>query len=720
MRLFLVLASLLLLAFPVLAQEPAPAATPEASIEDLIQVLENDQTRQQLIDRLRQDVEAEQAEAPPDLSFARQLARYTQAAAESASDALRNLTRIGWDLQRLWDGTLNADLSRLQNVIAGLLVVGIGMIGSYVVLRVGVNRIESAIGARVAGRPWWGKMLGVLGRIAVEVAAVLLAWGLGYVIALGLVGDIRGQMGINQSLLLNAFLAVELGKLVFRVFLSPRHAALRLLPVSDQNAAYWQFWTARIISLVGYTFLFVAPLLAGTLSSAAAAAVQVLVMTTAVVVGIVIVLQNRDDVRIWLNDLGERRQDGLGQLLRLLGQLWHVLAIAYLLAVLVVWFTNPSEALPFMLGATVQSIIAILVGTLIVMFISRAVSFGLNLSPEVKERLPLLETRLKAFVPRVMQVVRWVAIVLATAAVVQAWGLFDVAEWALSDAGLSAIGSVISAGLILLVCIVLYIVVASWVELRLNVTSGRMPSAREKTLLNLFKNAFTIALVVFGLMLALAQIGVNIAPLLAGAGVVGLAIGFGAQKLVQDIITGIFIQFENIMNEGDAVQVGDKAGTVEKLTIRSVTIRDMTGTVHLIPFSSVDQVSNMVRGFSFYVSEVEVAYESDVEAVKQAMRDAFEVVMQNEDFRKVILDDLDLQGLIAITPTSMRFRSRIKTIAGQQWGAGRFYSETLMRVFAERGIDTPMQRIAYVPGQRSSREPEAHEESDDGAPPALA
>jgi len=319
-----------------------------------------------------------------------------------------------------------------------------------------------------------------------------------------------------------------------------------------------------------------------------------------------------------------------------------------------------------------------------------------------------------------MQVVRWVAIVLVTAAVVQAWGLFDVAEWALSDAGLSAIGSVISAGLILLVCIVLYIVVASWVELRLNVTSGRMPSAREKTLLNLFKNAFTIALVVFGLMLALAQIGVNIAPLLAGAGVVGLAIGFGAQKLVQDIITGIFIQFENIMNEGDAVQVGDKAGTVEKLTIRSVTIRDMTGTVHLIPFSSVDQVSNMVRGFSFYVSEVEVAYESDVEAVKQAMRDAFEVVMQNEDFRKVILDDLDLQGLIAITPTSMRFRSRIKTIAGQQWGAGRFYSETLMRVFAERGIDTPMQRIAYVPGQRSSREPEAHEEADDGAPPALA
>lgn len=697
MRLLLVLACLLLLALPGLAQEAVPAATPEASIEDLIQILENDETRQQLIDRLRQDAEATPVEEPHDLSFARQLARYTQAAAEGASTGLRSLTRVGWDLQRLWDGTLNADLSRLQGAITGLVVVGIGMIGSYLLLRVGVYRIESAISARVAGRRWWGKLLGILGRIVVEAAAVLLAWGLGYAIALGLTGDIRGQMGINQSLLLNAFLVVELSKLWVRIFLSPRHQALRLLPVGDSNATYWQFWSGRIISLVGYTFLFVAPLLAGTLSTAAAAAVQVLVMTTAILVGIIIVLQNRDDVRSWLNEVGERRQDGIGQLLRLLGQLWHALAIAYLLALLVLWFTNPDEALPFMLKATVQSMIAVLVGALVVTFISRAVSFGLNLSPDVKQRLPLLETRLQAFVPRVMQIVRWAAIVVVAAAIIQTWGVFDVAEWALSDAGLSTIGSVISAGLILLVCIVLYVVVASWVEYRLNVTIGRMPSAREKTLLNLFKNAFTIALVVFGLMLALAQIGVNIAPLLAGAGVVGLAIGFGAQKLVQDIITGIFIQFENIMNEGDVVQVGDKSGAVEKLTIRSVTIRDMSGTVHLIPFSSVDQVSNMMRGFSFHVAEIGVAYDSDITEVKRAMQDAFDQLMETEH-KNEIIDELDMQGIIAFAASAVTVRARIKTLPGKHWGVGRTYSEIVKTVFADRGIEIPYPHVTYVQG----------------------
>ncbi|MDB5473581.1 MAG: mechanosensitive ion channel, partial [Devosia sp.] len=152
---------------------------------------------------------------------------------------------------------------------------------------------------------------------------------------------------------------------------------------------------------------------------------------------------------------------------------------------------------------------------------------------------------------------------------------------------------------------------------------------------------------------------------------------------------------------GDVVEVAGRTGVVEKLTIRSVTVRDMGGTVHLIPFSSVDQVSNMVRGFSFYVAEFEVARESDIEEVKQAMRDAFQHVMESEH-RDVVLDELDLQGLIAITPQSMSLRARIKTLAGQQWGAGRLYSEQVMRLFDSRGIATPTQRVSYVPSRPSA------------------
>lgn len=701
---------LVLLTMPALAQVPglpvgaAPEASPAEStqaVDDLVRILQDDTARAELIQRLQQaapaDVAAEAEVGPPDLSIARQLAEYTRNLAQGASQTVRQLGEALGSAQYLFTGGVAADTEAWRSLAINLGLLIIALFGSFFLLRLASNAICARLTARVAAANWVRRLGALLVVIFVDAGTIVLAWALGYVIALNTGTLPNGEMGINQSLLLNAFLVVELSKLALRIILVPHFPTIRLLPIADDNAVYWSFWLGRIISLVGYGFMFAAPMLSGMVSSAAGGAVQVLTMATAITIAVIIVLQNKNDVRAWLSALAVRHNNtGLWRLLAAVGQQWHILVIAYLVALLAVWFANPDEALPFMLGATIQSIIAILVGSLIVTFIGRFVSTGLSLPADVRQRLPLLEGRLKAFVPGVMGVVRWVVIAAVVLAIGQAWSLFDFASWISSPEGLSVVGSIVSAALIILAAIALHVVVASWVEYRLNTTIGRMPTAREKTLLNLFKNAFTIALVVFGLMLALAQIGVNIAPLLAGAGVIGLAIGFGAQKLVEDIITGIFIQFENIMNEGDVVEVAGKSGTVEKLTIRSVTIRDMSGTIHLIPFSAVAQVSNMVRGFSFYVSEVEIAYDSDIEAAKQAMRDAFALVMEKDEFKDVILDDLDLQGLFAITPTSVSLRSRIKTLAGKQWGAGRYYSEMLMRLFAERGIETPTQRINYV------------------------
>jgi small-conductance mechanosensitive channel len=695
----LVLFALLFLVVPIQAQEAAPAATPA---DELIRILEDDTARQALIETLRQAVPEEAVEAgpvvPPDLSIARQLAEYTRSVAEGASASVRSFGKAMSNFHEVFTVGVSADAEVVRNLAINLSIVVVGLIGSFWLLRLLTGRLTRRIAEDAEGKGL-GRRLGALLLVGlIDVASIIIAWALGYVLALNTGVNPTGQMGINQSLLLNAFLIVEASKLAIRLVLAPRHHGLRFLPVGDENAAYWSFWAARLISLVGYTFMFVAPMLNSVVSRAAGGAVQILVMATAVTIAIIIVLQNKQDVRNWLAAISERRNhDGLGRLLAAFGQHWHVLAIAYLVALLVVWFANPDTALPFMLGATIQSLIAIGIGSLVVGFIGRFVSAGLSLPDDVRQRLPLLESRLRAFVPGVMSVVRWVVIVGVIVAIGQAWALFDFVGWIGSDEGLAVAGSVVSAALIVLVAIVLHVVVASWVEYRLNTKVGRVPTSREKTLLNLFKNAFTVALAIFALMLALAQIGVNIAPLLAGAGVVGLAIGFGAQKLVQDIITGIFIQFENVMNEGDAVEVAGRSGTVEKLTIRSVTIRDMSGTIHLIPFSSVDQVSNMVRGFSFYVAEVEVAYDSDIEAVKQTMRDAFEVVLASEH-ANVILDDLDPPVLVAFTQTSMKLRARIKTLAGKQWGAGRLYSETVWRLFAERDIRKPTPRVSYVPG----------------------
>lgn len=715
----------LLLVFPAGAQGllPSSAQTEEtspaegtqesaAAVDDLVRILEDDAARAALIERLKQaapeNAGAEEAEAEAaDLSIARQLAEYTQGIAEGASNSVRSIGLALGNLQALFGGTMNADGEALRQFAINIGLLVAALFGSFFLLRLVANALGRMIAARVSARGVVARITGLLGLAVIDVASILLAWGLGYVLALNFGTTSRGFMGINQSLLLNAFLVVELIKLAVRIVLEPRFPALRFLPVTDGNAAYWSFWSARVISLLGYAFMFVAPMLSGLVSRPVGGAVEVLAMATAVTIGIIITLQNKDDVRQWLGQISERRgNDGFGQLLAAIGRFWHLVVIAYLVALLVVWFANPDTALPFMIAATMQSVFAVLIGSLVVGFISRFVSTGLSLPDDVRQRLPLLESRLKSFVPAVMRVVRWIVIAAVVIAIGQAWALFDFAAWIGSEDGLAVAGSVVSAALILLAAIVLYVVVASWVEYRLNVNFGKVPTSREKTLLNLFKNAFTVALVVFGAMLALAQIGVNIAPLLAGAGVVGLAIGFGAQKLVQDIITGIFIQFENIMNEGDVVTVGSWSGVVEKLTIRSVTIRDLSGTVHLVPFSSVDQVSNMMRGFSYHVAEIGVAYDSNIDAVKAAMHEAFDRLMQTEH-KDEILDDLDMQGITAFGDSAITVRARIKTLPGKQWGVGRRYNEFVKLVFAEQSIEIPYPHVTYVPagGSGASKSP---------------
>ena len=230
----------------------------------------------------------------------------------------------------------------------------------------------------------------------------------------------------------------------------------------------------------------------------------------------------------------------------------------------------------------------------------------------------------------------------------------------------------------------------------------------------------------------LSELGVNIGPLLAGVGVVGLAIGFGAQKLVQDVINGAFIQFENSLNEGDVVEVGGISGVVERVTIRSVALRSLDGTYHVIPFSAVDTVSNLMKHFSFHVAAVNVTYRESIPAVKDAMREAFRRLKETPHAANS-LGDFDMQGVVEFTPSAVVVRGRIKTLPGKQWDAGRAYNELVKTVFDERGIAAPYPHmrlqvygddpasagtLPYGPGHQQARSGRPPAGEDDAAPDA--
>lgn len=680
------------------AQNGTPAAT-------LVEILRDDTARADLIRQLEAAASgtpppastAETAASPDQMSLPRQIAEYTREAAEASMAFVLGLAATVDDLLGVFTGESTVNWNELYAVAIALSLVVAITVGLFFILRTIGKRIFKAMADRMGRGNWLTFSLWLIGSSIIDALIIIVAWGAGYAFAL-LTGE-SGSMDFRQTLFLNAFLLIEMTKVVLRAVLSPSFGKLRMLPMSDETAAYWYFWSSRLVSLLGYGALLVVPIINAAVSFAVGQSILMLIVLTALLIAILIVLQNRAPISAALRARNLRNPDDIiGRIEAYFAGVWHWLAIAYLVALFVVWATRPGDALQFMLVATLTSVIAVAIGVIAMAFISRAITGGMRLPEDVQRKLPLLETRLNAFVPNILKVIRVLIALAVLIAIGQAWQVMDFFGWVASEVGRSVTGRLVSAMLVLLITWLIWLAMSSYVEYRLNPAVGTIPTARERTLLALFRNAFTVAIIVIGIMLTLAELGVNIAPLLAGAGVLGLAIGFGAQKLVQDIITGAFIQFENAMNEGDVVTAGGTTGVVEKLTIRSVGLRDLHGTYHLIPFSSVDMVSNFMKGFAFHVAEVGVAYREDTTEVRRLMNDAFDILAAGE-LGAEILEPLDIQGVTELGDSAVVVRARIKTKPGMQWAIGRAYNEIVKKVLDDAGVEIPYPHMTLYMGQ---------------------
>ncbi|WP_331687471.1 mechanosensitive ion channel domain-containing protein [Consotaella aegiceratis] len=680
-----------------------------ASLDDLIGILENDEARAKLIDSLKAAASNEEpaanaesegeGDSPPSelvQSLPRQIAAYS-----------RNVVELGVGVaENLW-GTLNRSFSLMTGVssldlprlTAAILPVVLVMVVVFAVL--GLTRlIKTPIFARMADRASHSGPLGKLSLLVIssliDAVTIVLGWAGGHIAAAIYNG---GAPNINQTLFLNAFLAIEGVKVVLSMLMAPRYPQLRLTPFGDRQASYWYFWLSRLISILGYTFLFLAPIVQANSSFAAARAVRVIVSLACTILEIWLVLQNR----VWVRDrLGRSFEAGnhsfRARFLWLLGRVWWLIAIVYVVSLFSAWLTSPHSGLQYLAAASIKTLIAMAVGGLVTSVLTWLTERGIKVPQSTKERLPLLERRVNSFIPALLTAVRVLVVVVVIAVIFEAWQILDFSGWIATSVGQRFVGGLLGAGIVLIISFGIYLVVSSWVEYRLNPNFGSVPTARERTLLALFRNGFTITLVVIVAMLVLSQVGIDIGPLLAGAGVVGLAVGFGSQKLVQDIITGAFIQLENAMNEGDVVEVGGVSGVVERLTIRSVALRALDGTYHLIPFSSVDQVANMTKDFSQFVIDLGVAYREDTEEVKTVMHEAFET-LRNSDHGPEILGDFEMFGVNELGDSAVVVRGRIKTLPGKQWGVGRAYNEVVKRLCDERGIEIPFPHMTVWFGE---------------------
>lgn len=220
---------------------------------------------------------------------------------------------------------------------------------------------------------------------------------------------------------------------------------------------------------------------------------------------------------------------------------------------------------------------------------------------------------------------------------------------------------------------------------------------RAVTVSTLFRRTITALIWVVAFITALQQAGFDIAPILATAGVAGLAISFGAQNLVRDVISGVIILLENQIRVGDVAQLNGTGGLVEDINLRTVRLRSLDGTVHIFPNGSITSLANLTNEFSFYLWDLGVAYKEDTDHVVSVVKELAAAMRQEEGYREAILDDLEVLGVDQFGDDAVVIKMRIKTRPIQQWMVGRELNRRIKKRFDELGIEIPFpHRTLYL------------------------
>ncbi|MFP4472534.1 MAG: mechanosensitive ion channel family protein [Candidatus Omnitrophota bacterium] len=229
---------------------------------------------------------------------------------------------------------------------------------------------------------------------------------------------------------------------------------------------------------------------------------------------------------------------------------------------------------------------------------------------------------------------------------------------------------------------------------------------RADTLRSIIRSGLSVVVISVAFMMVLDNLGIEIGPILAAAGVLGLAVGFGAQKLIEDVISGFFILLEDQIRVGDVVQISDKGGLVEKVNIRMVTLRDLAGNVHYVRNGIIGVVTNMTKEFSYYVFDIGVAYREDVDQVIEVIKEIDEDMRGDDAFKNEIMAPIEILGLDKFGDSAVVVKARTKTMPIKQWYVGREFNRRLKKRFDELDIEIPFPHTTLYVGQdKTGRSP---------------
>ena len=698
------LAVVFLLSGPFVAQaEPAPAVTVQ-ELEDLAAVMEDGAARKQLLSRIRTLIvirKKSQVQPPVKSAGARLIADLSENVGETrrrlaaAAASLRDVPVIfAW----VQDQAANPKTRQqwFDLMIKMALILFAGAVAEQLV-RLLLRRPRRALEEPDA-KTHWVRLPLLTGRTMLDLVPLVGFAATAYAVAT--VMPPTPQVHVVALILINAYLIVRGILVVAGMLLAPTAESLRILPLTDLTANYLFIWIRRLVGIsVSGFFLAEVALLLG-LPGGGYTGLLGLMGLVITCLTVVFFLQNRVPVAAWIRGDGKARR--ARRLRDRFAGIWHILAILYVAAIYGVWVLGIEGGFQYLARATAVSAVILVASGLVMTGLDRLLKRGFAIRQDVRDRFPALEERANRYLPALRLLLRWAIGLIAALALLGTWGV-DALGWLDTPLGKQLTESAFSIMAVLVLALIFWEAVNTGVERYLDRTDaqGNMVerSARIRTLLPLLRKVAITVLAVMVSLIVLSELGINIGPLLAGAGVIGLAVGFGAQTLVKDVITGLFILVEDTIAVGDWVSVGGHEGDVESLSIRTIRLRDVAGTVYTVPFSEVGTVLNYTKDFSNMMVYIGISYRENVDEVMTVIEALGREMAEDQTLGADIIAPLEAQGVQKLDESAVVIRAKMKVRAGTQWGLKREFNHRLKNRFDELGIEIPFPQRTITFGE---------------------
>jgi small-conductance mechanosensitive channel len=710
---------------PVAATPAASAAATTASTDDLknlLATLQDPVARQKLINQIQSLIELRQksgSAATPEPAPAQpavtadvagapgvQAIQVTSSQIRRVSDVLVSGAATLLDFPQLihWiDSQLGNQATRLIWLYVALKIIGILAAATLAeFLARFLLRGAHRAGADREGATHSVRLLLIVARLGIELVEIAVFGAAAYLILpLTSPEDFTRAAVlafVNASVMVRAVLALA------RAMLAPEKTGLRILPMSAETAGYWFVWLRRLVGLAVYGSAFAAvALLVGLPLPAYDILLKALGFILAALL-VVLIFQNRSAVAQWLQGNSEaakrRTPVGLRVLRARLADVWHILASLYVIGFYGVWAAQIPGGFNFIARASVISVLVVLAVRMLVGAGDGLLKHYFSIGEELKQRFPGLEARADRYLPILVTVLHVTLYAIAAFTLAQAWGL-GAFDWLRTDMGRQVIGDIAT------IVITVVVAVAIWEGASLGMeyyffrpTAGgrrRWRQGRARTLLPLIRRTVAIVLIIFVVLIELSELGVNIAPLLAGAGVIGIAIGFGAQNFVKDLLNGMNLLLEDTIGVGDSVTIGADTGTIEAISMRTIRLRDGAGALHTIPFSDVTRVTNSSRDFGRALINIPVALCEDYDRIVDLLQKTAAELQADPAYAPLILAPATRPVLDRFADNAMILHMEIKTPPGKQSDVMQAFNQRLKRRFDDLGIEMPLpSRRLYI------------------------